>query len=721
MRQNRNPSDPTIPETAVEDKRPTKRTARKKTPDVTIPKSATPDVTEEPSISPEAPAPKRGGLRKRAELRQARAEESAAAMDAVKRRSGLNEDDVAMMFALGYDSELGRTVGYDAVKKLKYQYLREERRRTSFAQIPSFGDCGEEEMSKEARADCLALYARQRKFLILRVLLTALSSILLLFSDLPSLGGNVLADLALENRTVLSFAGLAVLFLTSLLSVSRIEAGLAGCFRFRPNAYSVVGTMIPAVLIYDVVSLILQSEDLLPFNFAACLLLLITALCDTLKFAQEFRIFRLLSTDAVKTVLESTEPRKKKLRQGARLMKILNDDIDERFYSVRKTTSVGGLFRRFGDTGDFAGFFGVFLTLSFGASILFGIAVSLLTDDFTDALRAGMLLLAATTPLCLIVGAALPLFFANRLLGKRGCALIGEESADEFAGSKTLIFRDSDLFGAVGHAEIVVREGDDLRRDMNAVASLLHHLGGTLESLGEQFDSGIPDAPALPVFVIRIEDAGVEATVNQETHLLMGSAAFLSRSGVRVPRETTDKTLRRTDSESLTYIAVNGILKFSCEITYKIKPAFERLVADFASIGMSVAIRTYDPNITEELIRAIRPADATPIRVMKPGRFEAESVSGFSDSGAAAVGKSPSVVFSAVYAAFRVRSAKKKILFLQGFLSAAALGAGVLLTVLGKADLVTPLSVAGYQAIGMLFSAALARVELTRKKLRLGK
>ena len=46
-------------------------------------------------------------------------DEQLSAMDLVRQRCGLSEDDVAMIFELGYENELGRLVGYDNLRQLK--------------------------------------------------------------------------------------------------------------------------------------------------------------------------------------------------------------------------------------------------------------------------------------------------------------------------------------------------------------------------------------------------------------------------------------------------------------------------------------------------------------------------------------------------------------------------------------------------------------------------
>ena len=51
--------------------------------------------------------------------REKQAEKNLGAMELICKKSGFSEDDLAMLFELGYESELGRLVGYENLKKLK--------------------------------------------------------------------------------------------------------------------------------------------------------------------------------------------------------------------------------------------------------------------------------------------------------------------------------------------------------------------------------------------------------------------------------------------------------------------------------------------------------------------------------------------------------------------------------------------------------------------------
>jgi hypothetical protein len=143
-------------------------------------------------------------------------------------------------------------------------------------------------------------------------------------------------------------------------------------------------------------------------------------------------------------------------------------------------------------------------------------------------------------------------------------------------------------------------------------------------------------------------------------HVLAGNAEFMARSGVRVPRESTDRTLRRAKNVSLMYVAIDGSLKLAYEIEYTVSDRFEALVELLAEHETETAIQTYDPNINESFLRAVRSEDAEYVRVIKPGRYETDAPIEIADSGAVALGESFDVALPTV-AASGIKSVRRTV------------------------------------------------------------
>ena len=97
-----------------------------------------------------------------------------------------------------------------------------------------------------------------------------------------------------------------------------------------------------------------------------------------------------------------------------------------------------------------------------------------------------------------------------------------------------------------------------------------------------------------------------------------------------------------------------------------------------AACDTAVAIQTYDPNLNESFLAACRPANCAEARVIKPGRYEDESVQEVSDCGAIAL-NSPYDTERPVEAAFRLSRFRRRFYRVQVLISLLLTLAGVAL------------------------------------------
>ena len=117
-----------------------------------------------------------------------------ALLQYVERRTGMNRDDLSMVMALGYDHELSRLIGRDALKRLKIEFTQQARPTDPRAFRTAFGYRNREYTGEQSRELILANYTRDKKRLILRIAVTALMLLLLLPSELAPLFGGALAQ-----------------------------------------------------------------------------------------------------------------------------------------------------------------------------------------------------------------------------------------------------------------------------------------------------------------------------------------------------------------------------------------------------------------------------------------------------------------------------------------------------------------------------------------------
>lgn len=642
--------------------------------------------------------------------RQREEEAKLSALELAQKRSGLSEDDIAMIFELGYEHELARLLGYDVMRRLKTEHLRKIGRSNRKHYRTALGYRGEEYAGGEQKTAVLAAYFHDRKQLVLHTVLTALLAFVLLFADMPHLiDGGTLSALSAAYPAVLPIAGALLLLLCAGLSARSLVAGLCSFFKFTPTPYSVNAILLPICLVYDILR-IAVFPWLFPVNFIMALSLLLMQLLELLRLRSELKIFQLISADCEKTVLEDATPRKKKLRQGEKIVKIINDDLGRGMFRVRKAKQVTGFFRRFNSNEAAALPFTLFLCTSLLLSLLVSVICAIRTDSISEALAAFMATLLIGAPFSAQIGFLYPLIRANGLLMKRNCALLGEESAEEYDRHQQLIFRDEDLYRVEKKAELSVRRGDELRRDLRLAGILFRKVGGTLRVLGQT--GPLTDADDPRASVLRITETGLEAIVDNKYHILAGDRTFLQKNGVRTPTESDDQALLRNERTGLMYVAIDGTVKLSYALEYSAQASFEELIDLLAEADTAVSVFTYDPNINNAFLQSSRP-EGEPVHVYKPGRFEPEESPELLDSGAIALGDSKDIVYP-LLAAKSIGKIRKTVLRMQLIASLVGALGTVLLPLLELSLLSTVGTVLLYQLFWCLLTVITASTELRK-------
>ena len=537
---------------------------------------------------------------------------------------------------------------------------------------------------------------------------------MVLLFDYPAIIGGAFAEFGAESAMFYPFLSTLVMVLATLLSYKQFNAGIRSYFKTLPTPYSTLAVVLPLTLAYDVVAMISQVP-LLRINCIATGCLLLIALCDVFRLTSEMRVFRLIATDIPKTVLDPTEPRKKKLKQGKKLIKIINDDLDEGFYHVHESSLTMGFFRRFNEMEAAYAPFRILLTLPLVLGFLSAFCVALALG-LEDALNTFITIVVLGLPGAACFGFFFPLSHANNLLTQSNCALIGEEAVEEYNESKTVIFNDYRLCRALNCSQMSVREkNDDLRRDMKLANILFRKIGGSLEEIGRATATKTPDPN---VAFVRIADAGVEAIIDNQYHVIAGEAAFLAKSGIRIPQETADRTLRRAPNMGLLYFAVDGILKLTYEIEYTLDPQFEIIANRLTDPNTSVAIQSYDPNLREEFLEQLRSTNAVPVRVIKPGKYESDALLEISDTGAIALGGEKRIV-NPLYAAKKIAETRKLNFYLQLAAALVACIATLCIMLLSKQDILTP-PVLGIYYLGWIIASAISSfININKRTLHL--
>jgi cation transport ATPase len=293
--------------------------------------------------------------------------------------------------------------------------------------------------------------------------------------------------------------------------------------------------------------------------------------------------------------------------------------------------------------------------------------------------------------------------------------LVGNEAVGELSEPATLVFDDVDLCSVKKLSEISVKDGADLHRDLRLAGTLLRALGGTLDCISK---AGFHSGDGATVSFSSFADNGVEALIGGDYRVLLGDSDFMKKNNVRIPKESTDQTLKLASNVSRLFFAVDGVVKLSYEIEYILKLSFMAIIEELATIDTSVAVQSYDPSINDAFLLSALEDKKVRIRAIKPGRYEGDTLLDEADSGAVAIGRTHNVIYP-LYAARAVKRAKKFGLRMQILISAIGIFLAGFYAFFPEINILTPLSVTLYHGAFVVITWLYTQLIINRRTLHI--
>ncbi len=549
------------------------------------------------------------------------------------REKVLSDDDVELLLDLGYEVNLIQKVGSQRVESVRYRRQDDEKARRRLRHV--YGCAGEEYSSHTQDKQIKGIYRRQTTASVVRLVLEILMALLLLLTDLlPTMADRLPPAVAgVPMSSAFGLFGIALLVLSAFVALPLLERGAKALVRFSPIPASMPVVLLILTLIYDVILLFYGDCGIL-LNFPTALSFVILAAAEIMTVLRESMTFEVVSAHSRKIVMHPIAPRKKKVVRDGHIVKIINDDAGKRTWRVHPTDQVALYFRRNRQGTPRYRMLSSLLLMTVLVAFVVGLVTLIVTDSPRTALTTFLLTAQIALPVSAAVSYAYPMLFAARTLAKDGCAIIGHGAVDEYAGEKTLVFDDTEMFRSKSSTEITIKGSGDTKKYIRYAKRLFRTLGGTLRSISTSDLS--EEAYEERVEILKILENGVEARIDNKVNILLGSSAFMVERGIRVPGESAELLVRRSVESSIVYLAFDGVLRLGYEIDYRISGRFEQMVAELARMGTDVAIETCDPSINDDLLTRSRKSAEVGIEVTKPIQFERHVESLLCDSGVVA-------------------------------------------------------------------------------------
>ncbi len=425
------------------------------------------------------------------------------------------------------------------------------------------------------------------------------------------------SSLTFADTYAYSLVSLGWIILISVAFLPCLGRGLLGAWRFRPTRYTpaalalLVGGGYTAVALWATVTE--YAVVMRPLTGVTLTLLAVTALADLLAASAKARALHVATS-------------------GKPLYLLTDEDtpaaaaVAERAHPLTavRTDRIPDLTARTERDHVYMGKLNYYPAVALLAAIVAG-GVSVALGG--HVLRSGLYIAALTCLACLpvfyLIALTLPHLAANRRLGDRGAAILGEASAtDETAAEgRRILIPDGEALVAVNRMEITVKEDPHADEWRRLAARLFLVMDSPLLA-----DDPIPGSTdGLHAELAEAGDGYTRLYLidgDATVEVLMGTHDALTRRGVRLPKLSMEQAYKKSPDARVLYLAFDGRFRLAYAVEYRPAKPFLRALDALRAEGCAVSVVTYDPLVTDALLATPRFRSLQGVTLVRPASFE---------------------------------------------------------------------------------------------------
>ncbi len=392
---------------------------------------------------------------------------------------------------------------------------------------------------------------------------------------------------------------LIFLALTVLFCIPAIWNGLQGLFRFQANSDSTAAVAALAALMENIVFLCtgFPASCRLYSSLAVLALFLNTAA----KLSMEKRIlrnFRFLTSSEQKYSVQMFDDYNTALRMAKNCVA----GEPKIAYQVKTGFLQNFLKHSFSSDDPIEHISQVLAPAGFIGSLVLCIATAVLTKDARTALTVFTASACVCVPFGGLLSVNLPLAQLSKISERCGGMTVGWDAVEQFSQTNAVLVDAEDLFprGTVVLNGIQTFAGQRIDQAILDATALTAAVGGPLNGLFSQIVK--TRGEVLPhVERTAYEDGmGISGTVSDRL-ILVGNGALLKHHGVDAPSHDYEEKYLRAGKIPV-YLACGGMLVAMFLVYYR---SDRRRAVELRRLeynGISLLVRTHDPNITPELV-----------------------------------------------------------------------------------------------------------------------
>jgi hypothetical protein len=238
----------------------------------------------------------------------------------------------------------------------------------------------------------------------------------------------------------------------------------------------------------------------------------------------------------------------------------------------------------------------------FIGSIVLLIVTAFLTKSAAAAFAAFTVGSCLSAPFGASLSVNLPLARLNWVASKCGGMAVGWDAVDRFTGTDSVLVDAEELFprGTVVLNGIQTFAGQRIDAAILEATALTSAVGGTLSDLFSQIVKSRDEILPKVEHPLYEEGLGISGKVNDRI-ILVGNGELLKKHGIEAPSHDYEEKYRRGGKVPV-YLASGGELVAMFLVFYRSDRRRAAELRRLENNGISLLVRTLDPNVTPELI-----------------------------------------------------------------------------------------------------------------------
>ncbi len=393
--------------------------------------------------------------------------------------------------------------------------------------------------------------------------------------------------------------------------------GARSIFRkdLAPESVAVVGAM--AGFLHTVATLLFivfgYKNEIMLLNFPACAVLTYSVVFTHINIKRERYGFGVISVKRPKFVLEKVQEANGETEFDT--FTTSNGEFLGEIARTRKTPFVKNYFLNTNTTVDTRKYLKIYYIFALVLPLALAIVSLFFGRTHMNPYIAGnyfFIGLFLTLPVGILFAYSVPFYLANAALYEDGVSIIGEESIVEYADVSVSVVNDTALFPPknVKIKNIMGYNDYDIERIIYLAASGFSTVGGPLSRVfDEMLNNSMPKSSRA-----RFVCAGRSyLSVSIDGHSVIFADKFgMTSQNIEVGRDRDSKK-----DMSIMYMACDGVLCSKMYIKYEPNEEFYKTTKYVNSKNVKIGIRTFDPNITNDMVNKVTGFDKKHVKVIK--------------------------------------------------------------------------------------------------------